>query len=200
MTLETQAAFARRIGHVKSHITDLKHAGRLVMVGEGRAARVDVEASLALIADTRDPNRDDVAARHAAHRAAAHPGAASTAAPPEPPAGQGAALPPLDADRTAAGFQRARAVKEHFAALQAKAEYEKAIGKLVESADVARAAADLGAWHGAAVEALVAQVAAAVSACRDPEQIHAVVAERLTEFSAAFAARVGDALKAGAAP
>lgn len=196
MTLETQSAFARRIGHAKSHITDLKQAGRLVMVGEGRGARVDVEASLARIEETRDPNRDDVAARHAAARAAAHPGAAPSAA--EPQAGQGGALPPLDADRTAAGYQRARAVKEHFAALQAKAEYEKAIGKLVESAEVARAAADLGAWHGAAVEALVAQLAAAVAACRDPEQIHAVIAERLTEFRAAFSARVGDALKSEA--
>jgi len=43
MTLETKAAFARRIGVNKSTITRAAQAGRLVMVGN----QVDIEASLA---------------------------------------------------------------------------------------------------------------------------------------------------------
>lgn len=46
MTTETQAAFARRIGVVRSRVHALKD--RLVMVGK----RVDVEASLARLAET----------------------------------------------------------------------------------------------------------------------------------------------------
>lgn len=51
MTLETQAAFSRRIGKDKSHVTRLKQAGRLVMKGR----RVDVEKSLKRIEATESP-------------------------------------------------------------------------------------------------------------------------------------------------
>ena len=60
----TQVQFAAIIGCDKSHVTRLKQAGRLVMVGEGRDARVDVEASKRRIAET-EGGREDVAARHA---------------------------------------------------------------------------------------------------------------------------------------
>ena len=48
MTLETQAAFADRLGKHKSHVTRLKKSGRLVLVD----GLVDVEKSLALIGST----------------------------------------------------------------------------------------------------------------------------------------------------
>jgi len=51
VTLETQAAFSRRIGKNKSHVTRLKHAGRLVMKGR----KVDVEKSLQRIEATESP-------------------------------------------------------------------------------------------------------------------------------------------------
>lgn len=62
----TQSEFADLLGKDKSYVTRLKQAGRLVMVGEGRAARVDMEATQALLARTADPSRaETVKARDA---------------------------------------------------------------------------------------------------------------------------------------
>lgn len=63
MTLEHQAAFARRIQRDKGYVTRLKQAGRLVMSGR----LVDVEASIARIQATRG-DRFDVSARAEAAR------------------------------------------------------------------------------------------------------------------------------------
>lgn len=63
MTLETKAAFARRLGVNKSTVTRAAQAGRLVMQGE----MVDVAQSLARWQGTRG-GRLDVAERHAAQR------------------------------------------------------------------------------------------------------------------------------------
>ena len=60
-TVATQADFARRLGVSRSHVTGLKHAGRLVLTDNGL---VDVDASIARIDATRDPNRDDVNRPH----------------------------------------------------------------------------------------------------------------------------------------
>jgi len=60
MTTCTQSEFAAIVGKDKSYVTRLKQAGRLVMVGEGRAVRVDVEATQALLARTADPSRAGV--------------------------------------------------------------------------------------------------------------------------------------------
>ena len=65
--LKRQSEFAKLLGMDKSHITRLKQQGRLVMVGEGKAARVDVEASKKRILETGG-GRDDEKARHAAAR------------------------------------------------------------------------------------------------------------------------------------
>lgn len=121
MTTVSQAEFARMEGKTRSYITALKHAGRLVMVGD----KVDVEASRARIAGTSDPNRDDVAQRWADQRP------------------QNAAVDTAQADKIGSGYQAARAVKEKFAAMQAKLDYERAIGKMVEKSDVANAIEDV---------------------------------------------------------
>ena len=119
--LVSQAEFARMEGKAKSYITALKQAGRLVMNGD----KVDVEASREKIAGTADPNRDDVQQRWAEQR-------------PQP-----AAVNELQADKIGSSYQTARAVKEKYAAMQAKLEYERAIGKLVEKSDVDAAVADV---------------------------------------------------------
>jgi hypothetical protein len=120
MTTVSQAEFARMEGKARSYITALKTAGRLVMTADGK---VDVEASRARIAGTSDPNRDDVSKRWAETRAT----------PEEPSA----------ADKIGSSYQAARAVKEKFSAMQAKLEYERAIGKVVEKSEVEGAIADV---------------------------------------------------------
>ena len=120
MTTVSQAEFARMEGKARSYITALKTAGRLVMTADGK---VDVEASRARIAGTSDPNRDDVSKRWAETRAT----------PEEPSA----------ADKIGSSYQAARAVKEKFAAMTAKLDYERAIGKMVEKTEVANAIEDV---------------------------------------------------------
>ena len=120
MTTVSQAEFARMEGKARSYITALKTAGRLVMTADGK---VDVEASRARIAGTSDPNRDDVSKRWAETRST----------PEEPSA----------ADKIGSSYQAARAVKEKFAAMTAKLDYERAIGKMVEKTEVANAIEDV---------------------------------------------------------
>ena len=133
-TVATQADFARRLGVSRSHVTGLKHAGRLVLTDNGL---VDVDASIARIDATRDPNRDDVANRHAAarERLQTTPPAASQPAPKDP-------APHADPDESIS-YQAARTVKERYAAKTAKLEYERAIGYLVERAAVEAAVEDI---------------------------------------------------------
>jgi phage terminase Nu1 subunit (DNA packaging protein) len=60
MITATQVEFASLLGKDKAYVTRLKQQGRLVMVGEGRSARVDVEASQALLSASADPSRGRV--------------------------------------------------------------------------------------------------------------------------------------------
>lgn len=55
--------FAARLGCKPGYVTELRKAGRLVLTEDGK--RVLVAASLQLIADSRDPAKAGVAARHA---------------------------------------------------------------------------------------------------------------------------------------
>lgn len=128
MPAVTQAEFARLEGKARSYITALKKAGRLVMTADDL---VDLEASRALIAATADPGRDDVAARHAAARG-------ETPTPPEKHAANSA-----DTEKLGNSYAAARAVKEKYAAMTAKMEYERASGKLIEREAVAAAVEDI---------------------------------------------------------
>lgn len=64
MTLMSQADFAAHIDVNRSHVTQLKNAGRLVM----QDGKVDAEASIKRIDDTKDPAKEGVAKRHQQER------------------------------------------------------------------------------------------------------------------------------------
>ena len=64
MTLESKSQFAKRINRAPSYITELISHGRIVLNGR----RVDVEASLDLLAQTASGANPAVAARHEAAR------------------------------------------------------------------------------------------------------------------------------------
>lgn len=166
MTTVTQAEFARMEGKARSYITALKSAGRLVMVD----GLVDVEASRARIAGTSDPNRDDVAQRWAKTR--------QPSAPAETPA-----------DKIGNSYQAARAVKEKFAAMQAKHDYEKAIGKIVDMDEAGIAQCDAMTLFSMAVNQFSQRVSAELVG-KDIDFIRAVLKQEgnamLTELSKAF--------------
>ncbi len=172
----TQAEFARLIGCARSYVTALKKADRLVLNAIGN---VLVEQSRQRIAETADPNRDDVAARWAAARGV--------------PAGDGKNDEKTETPEEAEGdhnYQRSRAKKEHYLAEQARIQFERDSGKLVEKTDVDAAVADVVTTfrqgmenlpHRAAAE-LVGKDLDAIRATLKQE-IHAALAEMEREFS-----------------
>ncbi len=170
----TQAEFARIIGKARSYITALKKADRLVLNAIGY---VLVEESKKRIADTADPNRDDVAQRHAEARGDAQVN-------PE--------KEPKTEDETPAGhdYQRSRAQKEHYLAEQARIDFEKSIGKLIEKSDVAAAIEDVTSVIRQALENMPHRTAPEcvgkdIDAIRATlkQEVHGALADMEREFS-----------------
>ena len=172
----SQAEFARLEGKARSYITALKNAGRLVMTADGK---VDVEASRARLTESADPNRDDVTQRWQQAR--------TKTAEPEP------------AEVMGNGYQAARAVKEKYAAMQAKLEYERAVGKMIEKAEVQAATTDVVTTLRQALEnmphrtapELVGKDLNAIRATLKQE-IHGALAEMEREFTKRIEAMGGD--------
>lgn len=189
MTLETRADFARRLGVNRSTITRWVDTGRVVLAG----AMIDVEASQQLLADTGGA-RPDVAERHAAERAAkgAIVGAGDTAPPAAPPASEAASR----ADGVGNSYQAARAVKEKYAALHSKLEYEQALGNLIPKADVDAALRSFAASVRARLDVLPDQLAPLVSPVTDLDEIHALLAEHCRSILSAVADDMGRAASA----
>lgn len=178
----TQSAFAQSRGWSRSHVTALKQAGRLVLAADGK---VDVAASLARIEATKDPNRDDVAQRHAAARAEK---TEATATP-------GATVGQPDVGMS---YQAARAVKERYNALTAKLDYERESGKLVEAEAARRFAADLGSLFRNALENLPDRIAPEIAPLSGSvDAARALLAERFEEILHDVATRIDRGLAHG---
>lgn len=154
MTTVTQKEFAALLGKDKSYVTRLKQAGRLVMNGD----KVNVEASQARIAATSDPSKEHVAERHAAAR------------------GDTPRTSPNDA--TGNTFQQAKAVKEKYQALTAKAEYETLIGKLIDKDEVHAALDDVVNFARQGFENFPHRVAAQLVG-KDFDQIMAILKQEV---------------------
>lgn len=182
------SAFAKAMGWKPSYVTSLRHAGRLVLTDDNLQVRVP--ESLQRIADTRDPSKAGVADRHAAGRAAReaeqdgdmHGDDDALHAPQARAAGQGGE----DGNR----YQRARAAKEQYLAMQAKLDYEERIGKLVDAQQVRAIAADMGATVRRRLESLPTVLAAMVDE-RDRDRIHTLttdhVEQTLSDLESAYA-------------
>jgi hypothetical protein len=169
----SKSAFAAHLGLAPSYITALAKAGRLVLDGEGRSARVKVGESLALIEATQS-GRFDVARRHAAAR---RRGAN---------AGQGDALPrstPENApkrDSESPDPERLVDAKTRKESAQADQEEMKAAqmaGNLIAREDVDAAMKFLGASVRAAMDVFPDQTAPVLCAVSDLNETHAVLTE-----------------------
>lgn len=154
MTLESRAAFARRLGVARSTVTRAAQDGRLVLVGE----EIDVEASIARWHATAGA-RSDVAARHAAQRGAPLPGASQPQGKPaEAPqeAASGLELPETPSD---AGRARYKAMALHYENQAIKLQMALNRGRRHRLAAVKREALALGATLRSAIERLIDQTA-----------------------------------------
>lgn len=132
MTYLTKSEFAARHGWSKSYISKLGKQDRLVLTVDGK---VDVEATEALLAESADPSKAAVAARHEENRverdvrSQLQPGG-------DTPAVQQSELTPSGGPN----FQRSKAHREFYLAGLAETEFYKVRGNLVERAAVEDAA------------------------------------------------------------
>lgn len=187
------AGFARLLGVKPSAVTALKQAGRLVLTDDGK--RVLVDASRQRLADTADPSKAGVVARHAAERAA-KAGQHAPEAPGADPEGEGQAE---EVAGEGPGYQASRARREHYAALAAQRDYEVSIGKLVDASEVAAAVSQAATTLRTKLEALPDTLAPQLAALSDEAQVRATLAEAiehtLEDLSRQFfaIARQGDA-------
>lgn len=166
----TLSEFAALEGVSPSYITKLKQHGRLVLTADGK---VEVEASRRRIEETKDPNRDDVRARHAARKKA------DVAPPPAPPLNE---RPPPEPNVASESFQKSRAVKEHYLARTSKFEYERMIGELVDRADVDFVLADYGATVRGLLQRLADRLSPQVYPLKTLEETHAAIVEAVDEL------------------
>lgn len=163
MTHLTKSGFAARHGWSKSYVSKLAKQDRLVLTADGK---VDVEATEALLAESADPSKAPVAARHEEHRierdvrSHLQPGGDSpTVQLPDPTPGAGH------------NFQRSKAHREFYLAQLAEAEFHKVQGSLVERKAVEDAAYSAGRMLRDQFFGLAPQLAAEVVGMSDPWDI-----------------------------
>ena len=170
MALMNQSEFARHIGVERGYITQLKTAGRLIM----QDGKVDVEASIRKIEETKDPSKAAVAERHAKERKTIKPESEAAA----------------DSNEKIDSYQSSRAKKEKYAALQAQISYEKEIGLLLVTQEAKSAVADGDAIIRNRLESLPDLLAPQLAAESDEQKIRAMlidhVEQLLTDLSRSF--------------
>lgn len=172
--LTTQSEFAALLGKDKSYVTRLKQAGRLVMVGEGRAARVDVEATQALLARTADPSRAEVVAERDARK-----GRASL-----PPMDADADIPQSDEQQPGSRAHYQRIALQYDNGLT-KRLLELKLGKRYWRKSVRHEPRGVGEMPRAGIERMIDQIHARMTVARDEEQRRALFAAEVRRIKRA---------------
>jgi len=160
MSLMNQSEFARHINADRSYVTQLKTAGRLIM----QEGKVDVEASIKKIEETKDPSKAGVAERHAKERQTIK------------------AKPEADNAKEIDSYQSSRSKKEKYAALQAQIAYEKEIGLLLVTQEAKSAVADGDAIIRNRLESLPDLLAPQLAAESDEQKIRAMLIDQVEQL------------------
>ncbi|AEJ12320.1 MULTISPECIES: hypothetical protein [Pseudomonas] len=163
MTHLTKSEFAARHGWSKSYVSKLAKQDRLVLTADGK---VDVEATELLLAESADPSKAAVAARHEEHRVER-----DVRSQLQPGPGPFATLQPDSPSVGAHNFQKAKAHREYYLAQLAEAEFNKVQGNLVERQAVEDAAYSAGRMLRDQFLGLAPQLAAELVAMSDPWDI-----------------------------
>jgi len=169
---ETFRAFARRMNWKPSYVTELKQSGRLVLTDDGRQVRV--AESLQLIADTRDPAKLGVRARHAAARGQAMGSLPDDAYPPDG-AGDDVPddpdMPPTPADPLYLRRTKAQAEREEALVRKALREEQVEMGALLQRDEVLSFVADAIVQLRSRLELLPAVLSPQLAATDDEDAI-----------------------------
>lgn len=183
----TLRQFARLLDVQPSYVTQLKAEGRLVL---DEAGRVLVAASRQRIADTADPAKDGVRARHAAAREAEHGERQS-----EDDAGAGGASAYSD-DPIALRRSRALAEKAEAEARKALRDEQIELGQLLVRDDVLHATRAAAAELRGALEVLPISLAPLLAVEPDEGRCRVLLADAfehaLDQLSRQFAAIAKD--------
>lgn len=162
MTSLTRTEFAESRGWSRQYVSKLAKQGRLVLTADGK---VDVDATNALLANSADPSKAGVAARHERERLQRD--VHSQVSP------QAEYLPA--SSPTVAGvlpdFQKARAHREYYLGQLAEAEFRKVQGSLVEKAAVEQAAFNAARLLRDLLLGLPKQLSAELAAINDPWEL-----------------------------
>lgn len=167
MSVMSQAEFARHIGKTPGYITQQKDAGRIVMQGR----MVNVEESIKLMNATSDPSKAGVVDRHAQEREQKQTSQAVT--------GQAGHMMDDMTGKAGSAYQQARAMKEKYAAMQAKIAYEKEVGILLVAQDARLAVADGDAIIRNRLESLPDMLAPQLAAEMDEQKIRALLMDHI---------------------
>ena len=194
-TYLSKSAFAARIGRSPSYITWLKDNNRLVLTPDGK--KVDVLATEALIAETADPSKAAVAARHQQDRIERN--VHSQLSPLAEPTSTAAPQPMTTGPGKLPDFQKARAHREYYLAQLAEMEFHKAQGSTVEVVAVQSGAYNAGRMLRDTLLGMPPQVAPELAAMTDPWEIErhltAALRTRLEEASRMSAEDFGHTLE-----
>lgn len=183
MTVESKAAFARRMGFDKSWVTRASQAGRLVLVGEGRGAQVAVEESIERLEMTRGTNYG-VSDHWASQRT-------ETDERPSDPAevsGNPGDLAPEEISRRT---RMAQMRKEEAEADKRHRELDELTGALVRRDDIERALVDALAVILGQIENIPDRIAPQVHGVADMDRVRA----RIKDEMDGLCRRVSDELK-----
>lgn len=175
--------FAGFLGVTPQYVTKLGQAGRLVRDADGT---INVEASRQRIEETGG-TRPDVAERHREGRAKKKQ-VGSAVALAAPSVGdlqqrfqarqeQQAQAAGIGGDLAGMSLQGARAVKEKYGALRAKAEYETLIGNLLAREEAETAMRFIGGAVRAALDVFPDQTAPLVAPVADLDEIHELLTQ-----------------------
>ncbi|EGH64161.1 hypothetical protein PSYAC_04523 [Pseudomonas syringae pv. actinidiae str. M302091] len=159
MTVISKSDFAARRGWAKSYVSKLAKQDRLVLTSDGK---VDLEATEALLADSADPSKAAVAARHEESRI--DRGVYSEISP-------SAETPAVQPPSKGPDFQKSRAHREYYLGQLAEAEFHKVQGNLVAREAVTKAAFTAGRTVRDLMFGLSPQLAPELAAMTDPWQI-----------------------------
>lgn len=172
MTVISKSEFAARRGWSKSYVSKLASQDRLVLTPDGK---VELEATEALLAQSADPSKAAVAARHEQERIqrGVHDHVAPNVETP-------ADLPTLQTrGGQGADFQKARAHREYYLAQLAEAEFMKVQGTLVSAEAVKTAAFNAGRMLRDTLLGLPPQIAGELASMTDPWDIERHLATTL---------------------
>ncbi|WP_028632513.1 hypothetical protein [Pseudomonas parafulva] len=163
MTYLTKSEFAARRGWSKSYVSKLASQDRLVLTEGGK---VDVEATETLLAESADPSKAAVTARHEENRIDRDVRSQLVPASDAP-----AVQPAVQQPGKGLDFQKARAHREFYLAQLAEAEFNRVQGNLVERKCVEDAAFTAGRTLRDLVFGLAPQLAAELTGMNDSWEI-----------------------------